>query len=67
VNVELFVKAKKEWLEKIIELPNRIPSHDTFGVMFAKIDATQFTIYFMNWIQSIQKRSQGEIGAIDGK
>lgn len=67
MNVKLFVKAKKEWLEKIIELPNRIPSHDTFGVVFAKIDATQFEAYFMNCIQSIQKRSQGEIVAVDGK
>ncbi len=66
-NIELFGKAKEAWFRKFLELPNGIPSHDTFGRVFAKLNAAQFEACFMEWVQSIQKRSQGEIVAIDGK
>ena len=36
-DVELFGKNKKEWLKTFLELPKGIPSHDTFGRVFAKI------------------------------
>jgi len=35
VDIEMFGKAKKEWLKTFLELPNGIPSHDTFGRVFA--------------------------------
>ena len=38
VDVELFAKAKRGWLEKFLELPHGIPSHDTFGRVFALLD-----------------------------
>jgi len=38
VEVELFGQAKEVWLRTILELPNGIPSHDTFGRVFARID-----------------------------
>jgi DDE family transposase len=31
VDIEEFGKAKRAWLETFLELPNGIPSHDTFG------------------------------------
>jgi DDE family transposase len=31
VDVEEFGRAKRAWLETFLELPNGIPSHDTFG------------------------------------
>ena len=36
-DVELFGKNKKEWLRTFLKLPKGIPSHDTFGRVFAKI------------------------------
>ena len=38
VDVEMFGKAKKDWLSRLLELPNGIPSHDTFGRIFSRLD-----------------------------
>jgi len=29
---------KQEWLEQFLDLPNGIPSHDTFARVFARLD-----------------------------
>src|SRR5712692_193180 len=39
VEIEEFGKEKEEWLKTILELPNGIPSHDTFGRVFARLAA----------------------------
>ena len=36
--IEEFGKEKEAWLKTILELPNGIPSHDTFGRVFARLD-----------------------------
>ena len=38
IDFEEFGKAKKDWLETFLALPNGIPSHDTLGRIFAMID-----------------------------
>lgn len=67
VGVEAFGKAKQAWFESILELPNGIPSHDTFGRVFARIDPEEFENCFMKWIQGVAKLMEGEVVAIDGK
>jgi len=67
VDVNLFGKAKKEWLESFLELPNGIPSHDTIGDLFSRINPLELEQCFLSWIQSLVKISAGEIIAIDGK
>ncbi len=67
VNIELFGQAKEEWLKTILELPNGIPSHDTFGRVFRSLDPEQFEQGFQNWVMSIQEVTEGEVIAIDGK
>ena len=65
--IEEYGKAKKEWLETILELPNGIPSHDTFGRVFAALDADKFEEIFLKWIRSLQQNTDGELVSIDGK
>jgi predicted transposase YbfD/YdcC len=66
VEIEQFGKAKEAWLKTILELPNGIPSHDTFGRVFAHLDPVEFERCFIEWVQSISEKVEGVI-AIDGK
>ena len=38
VDIVLFGECKKTWLETFLDLPNGIPSHDTFGRFFSELD-----------------------------
>jgi predicted transposase YbfD/YdcC len=67
VGIETYGCAKYEWLKRFLELPNGIPSHDTFARVFAQINPQEFQSYFVNWMKSIQKITTGEVVAIDGK
>ena len=65
--MEVFGRAKKEWLKGFLELPNGIPSHDTFGRLFAALDPRKFLEAFMRWTQSLRETVAGEVVGLDGK
>lgn len=67
VAVEAFGRAKEKWLRTFLELPNGIPSHDTFGRVFAALDPFEFEQSFLSWIQAVSTRLTGEVVAVDGK
>jgi predicted transposase YbfD/YdcC len=67
VEVELFAKAKRKWLKTILDLPGGIPSHDTFGRVFAALKPEAFERCFLAWMQALAKAPKGELIAIDGK
>lgn len=64
---ELFGQAKQDWFKSFLELPNGIPSDDTFRRVFGRIDPRQFQHCFLEWIRSVYELTQGQIIAIDGK
>jgi predicted transposase YbfD/YdcC len=66
VEIEEFGKAKEAFFREWLDLPNGIPSHDTFGRVFALINPNQFEASFVAWVQGISKTIQGVV-AIDGK
>ena len=66
VEIEEFGKEKEAWLKTMLELPNGIPSHDTFGRVFARLDPVKFEACFFEWVQSLTESIAGVI-AIDGK
>lgn len=65
--IELYGKTKYEWLKGFLELPNGIPSHDTFSRVFARIEPKQFQECFLSWVNSITQKLELEVIAIDGK
>jgi predicted transposase YbfD/YdcC len=67
VEVELFGNAKLAWLRTFLELANGIPSHDTFGRVFAHLNPEQFQQCFLAWIQAVSEITGGQVVAIDGK
>jgi predicted transposase YbfD/YdcC len=65
--IEAYGNAKYEWLKTFLELPNGIPSHDTFSRVFARIEPQQFQECFLSWVNSIVGELKLEVIAIDGK
>ena len=47
--VQQFGQAKLKWLKTFLTLPHGIPSHDTFGRLFAALDPLQLEQCFLNW------------------
>ena len=65
--IELFGKKKKKWLKTFLELPKGIPSHDTFGRVFAKLKPEAFQACFIEWVRAIETLTAGQVIAVDGK
>jgi hypothetical protein len=59
--IVVFGKAKFKWLNTFLELPNGIPSHDTFGRVFSMIDPLEFQNSFMKWVEDVSQRLGNEI------
>jgi len=66
-DIENFGNSKLSWLKSFLELPNDIPSHDTFGRVFSILDAQQFQLAFYEWVLAVNEIVQGQIINIDGK
>jgi predicted transposase YbfD/YdcC len=50
-----------------LELPCGIPSHDTFGRLFAALDAEAFQSSFVRWVEGVFTATRGQVVAVDGK
>ncbi len=66
-DMEFFGRQKEPWLRTFLELPNGIPTHDTFNRVFQAIDPEAFMECFVRWTQGLRERISGEIVAVDGK
>jgi predicted transposase YbfD/YdcC len=65
--VELFGELREEWLRQFLELPNGIPSHDTFRRVFILLDARLFQERFIGWVEQTFQVKREQVIAIDGK
>lgn len=65
--VELFGKSKREWFRTFLDLPGGIPSHDTFGRLFARLDPEALERCFMAWTAALAGTTGGKLVALDGK
>ena len=67
VQVAKFGRCKLKWFKTFLDLPNGIPSHDTFGRVFAALAPAAFEECFIRWISELATASAGRLIAIDGK
>ena len=67
VEIEQFGRAKERWFAGFLDLPGGIPSHDTFGRVFARLDAERFEACFADWMRAVAEVLPLEVIALDGK
>ena len=67
VAVAEFGRSKLAWFSTFLDLPNGIPSHDTFWRVFRALDAAHFQTCFLNWMRATSPLIGGQVVAIDGK
>lgn len=67
VAIEDFGNARRAFLEKFVDFPNGIPSHDTLGRVLAKLDPTALEEMFTTWMRGVAEATKREVVAIDGK
>jgi predicted transposase YbfD/YdcC len=60
-------QTKQDWLKTWLELPNGIPSPDTFSRVLARINPAELQKCFMGWIEAVAQVAEGELLNIDGK
>lgn len=65
--IEEFGEAKESWLRQFLELPNGIPSHDTFGRVFAILNPDILDEKLREWMRCIFIKKDEKVIAIDGK
>lgn len=62
-----FGRCKRKWFVTFLNLPNGIPSHDTFGRVFARLDPVAFERCFLAWMNTLAQKPFGRLIAVDGK
>lgn len=68
IGVEEWARIREDVLTDWLRLTHGIPSHDTFGRVFSRIDPAQFEAGFLRWTQeALPDRPVADVLAIDGK
>lgn len=62
-----FCQIRAAWFKRLLALPRGIPSHDTFGRVFARLDPSQLEEVLRQWMNALNVASGGRLVAVDGK
>lgn len=66
VDIQRFGNDRLDWLRTFLTLEEGIPSHDTFGRVFARLDPAELVACIQQWLDDLG-RQIGKHIAIDGK
>ncbi len=67
VSIERFGESRREFVERFVELPFGIPSHDTIGRILAKLDPEALESLFARWMRGVATATHEGVVAIDSK
>jgi len=71
VEIETFGRSKEAFFRRFLELPEGIPSHDTFRRVFQAVCPQALQRCLIQWLQGLRQAAppegEGEVVAIDGK
>jgi predicted transposase YbfD/YdcC len=72
VEIEEFGRAKEDFFRRFLELPDGIPSHDTFRRVFQAVQPLALQECLIAWLRDVRQAppvapAVGEVVAIDGK
>lgn len=67
VAMEQWARAREGWLRERLALPHGIPSHDTLGRVFARLNGEAFSRCFVAWVTALRETLGEQVVAIDGK
>ena len=65
--IEDFGQEREAWLRQFLELPEGIPSHDTFNRVLRLLDPVEFQACFLRWMQAVAEVTAGEVVAIEAR
>jgi predicted transposase YbfD/YdcC len=65
-DIEEFAKSKEGFFRTFLDLPDRMPSHDTINRVISRLDPKEFSNCIVEWTKSLSEKLKGVI-AIDGK
>lgn len=65
-DIHIWAESNCSWLSSILELPNGIPSRDTFRRTISRLDPQEFQNAFLDWLRGMRKGLRGVV-AVDGK
>jgi|SRR5262245_20003010 len=70
VELEAFGRKKEDFFRRFLELPEGIPSHDTFRRVFQAVCPQALQRCLLHWLRGVRQAApaaEGEVVAIDGK
>jgi predicted transposase YbfD/YdcC len=62
-----YCEGRRKWFETFLDIPNGVPSADTFRRVFERLDPKKFNECFVAFVKGLAKDLTGEVVAIDGK
>lgn len=66
-SIKEFGKNNLDWLRRWIALENGVPSHDCIARVISRLEPTEMSKCFAEWVNSVAELTEGEIVTIDGK
>ena len=60
-------RAKRDWFGRFLELPNGIPSADTFARVFQRLKPDEFLCCLSSVVSVLRQEVEQEVVAIDGQ